>query len=61
MLKNETNFLNNLCPYEQRVKRPKIEIKCVQSPQIPLNDQETNENFEKIESLWNMLNKNQAR
>jgi hypothetical protein len=51
MLKNETNFLNNLCPYEQRVKRPKIEIKCVQSPQIPLNDQETNENFEKIESL----------
>jgi hypothetical protein len=33
------------------VQRPKIEIKCVQSPQVPSNDQETNEKFEKIKSL----------
>lgn len=43
------------------MQRPKIEIKCVQSPQVPSNDQETNEKFEKIKSLWNMLHKNQAR
>ncbi len=41
------------------MQRPKIEIKCVQNPQVSSNDQETNEKFEKIESLWNMLN--QAR